>query len=179
MNLDVAQYIDMKYFGDGRGYFTETLNISKEPFNQVQYVQSNMSCNKMGVLRGMHYQVTKPQGKLCQVLSGSACDFVIDLRESSPSFKKVTTFYLEAKGKAVWVPPGYAHGFFAMEEDTLFSYHVFGNSWDKDDECSINPFSVVEVSKVVSSYLTVQSVLTSPKDVDGYDFTEQKYPTYK
>lgn len=176
MKFEFAQYVDLKYFDDDRGYFAETLNISKHPFNQLQYIQSNMSCNHAGALRGMHYQVTKPQGKLCYVASGRAFDFVIDLRKSSPDFLQVRTFLLETKGAAVWVPPGYAHGFFSLEDKTMFCYHVFGNSWFKDDECSINPLSVPDI---ISAEKHAPDFIVSTKDMAGYDFLEQSYPTYE
>ena len=175
MNFNIAQYVDLNYFTDERGYFTETLNISKRPFNQRHYIQSNLSVNKMGVLRGMHYQKTKPQGKLCSVLAGAAFDFVIDLRKSSPDFKKVQVFFLEAKKPAVWVPPGFAHGFLSCRADTIFSYHVFDNSWFKDDECSINPLTVPEIQNMVKTRI---DLIVSPKDLAGYDFTTDDYPQY-
>lgn len=176
MNLKLAQYVDIKRFSDERGYFCETLNLTEPPFDKLNYIQNNVSVNKNDVLRGMHYQHMFPQGKFCYVLSGAAYDFVIDLRQSSPDFLKCRTFYLEPKGPAVWVPPGYAHGFLSCYDNTVFSYHVFGNPWVAGDEHSINPSSVPDIKQLVDNKIYLR---VSPKDAAGYDFYNRSYPVYE
>jgi dTDP-4-dehydrorhamnose 3,5-epimerase len=176
MNLKLAQYVDIKRFFDNRGYFCETLNLSKPPFNQLKHIQSNVSVNNNGALRGMHYQHKFPQGKFCYVLAGAVFDFVIDLRKSSPDFMKCRTFYLEPKGPAVWVPPGYAHGFLSCRDNTVFCYHVFDNAWNKDDEHSINPLTLPDVKYLTETKL---NVITSPKDIAGYDYDAANFPVYE
>jgi dTDP-4-dehydrorhamnose 3,5-epimerase len=176
MNLKIAQYVDIKYFHDDRGYFCETLNLSKPPFNELTYIQSNMSVNNNDVLRGMHYQHKFPQGKFCYAVSGAAYDFVIDLRQSSPDFLTCRTFYLEPKGPAVWVPPGYAHGFLSCRDNTIFSYHVFGNPWVASDEHSINPLSVPDIKQLVDNKIYLR---ISPKDIAGYDYAASSCPVYE
>jgi dTDP-4-dehydrorhamnose 3,5-epimerase len=176
MNKELAQYVDIKHFHDNRGYFCETLNLSKPPFNQLKYIQSNMSVNNNGALRGMHYQHKYPQGKFCYVASGAVFDFAIDLRKNSQNFMKCYTFYLEPKGPAVWIPPGYAHGFFSCINNTVFCYHVFGNVWNKDDEHSINPMTVPDIKYMTEVKL---DVIVSPKDIAGYDYAASTCPIYE
>lgn len=91
----------------------------------VAFVQDNISMSKLNVLRGLHYQVNKPQGKLLQILSGSIQDVVVDLRLSSNNFGKHVSIHLDSKdNNFLWIPPGYAHGFLALENDTKIMYQL-------------------------------------------------------
>ena len=107
--------IEPKVFGDSRGFFYESFN--QKAFNQatglhVTFVQDNMSRSAHNVLRGMHYQINDPQGKIVQVLSGEVFDVAVDLRKSSPSFGCwVATTLSAANRLQQWIPPGFAHGF--------------------------------------------------------------------
>lgn len=105
-------------FGDERGFFYESFNqrdFLKEVGLDVTFVQDNHSHSMQGVLRGLHYQVKQPQGKLVSVIRGKIFDVVVDLREHSSTFGKWESFELsEENRKQLWIPPGFAHGFLAL-----------------------------------------------------------------
>lgn len=107
-------------FGDPRGYFFESFNqrrFSEETGVEVDFVQDNHSRSARHVLRGLHYQIRQPQGKLVRVISGEVYDVAVDLRRSSPTFGKSVGFTLSAENKRmVWIPPGFAHGFCVISE---------------------------------------------------------------
>ena len=120
-----VKIIEPKLFGDDRGFFYESWN--EQSFAQIgldlKFVQDNHSKSAKGVLRGMHYQIRKPQGKLVRVVAGSVYDVVVDLRQSSPTFGKWEGFVLSADNKRMlWVPPGFGHGFLSLEDGTEFLY---------------------------------------------------------
>lgn len=120
-----ARLIEPRVFGDARGFFLETWNARAfaEAGLDLTFVQDNHSRSAKGVLRGMHFQVERPQGKLVRVIRGAVHDVIVDLRRSSPSFGRWEGFYLSADDKAMlWVPPGFAHGFLTLEDDTEFVY---------------------------------------------------------
>ena len=112
--------LEPKVFGDPRGFFLEPYN--KRTFREatgldVEFVQDNHSRSKRGVLRGLHYQIGQPQGKLIRVLSGRIFDVAVDLRRSSPSFGKWVGMELDSESmRMLWIPPGFAHGFAVLSE---------------------------------------------------------------
>ncbi len=112
--------LDPQVFGDDRGFFFEAYNHQK--FAQqtgivTNFVQDNHSCSKQNVLRGLHYQIQQPQGKLIRAIVGTIFDVAIDIRKSSPTFGKWVGYELSAKNKRLlWIPPGFAHGFLALSE---------------------------------------------------------------
>ena len=112
-------------FGDDRGFFIEVWN--QKTFGRlgldVTFVQDNHSRSANGVLRGLHYQIRQPQGKLVRVTAGRVFDVSVDLRRSSPTFGRSVTVELSARNKRMlWVPPGFAHGFLTLEDHTDFLY---------------------------------------------------------
>ncbi len=115
-----------KVFGDARGFFFESFN--KRDFAEVtgldvEFVQDNHSRSARHVLRGLHYQIQNPQGKLVRVTEGAVFDVVVDLRRSSPTFGKWVGAELSAENKRqMWVPPGFAHGFVVLSETADFLY---------------------------------------------------------
>jgi dTDP-4-dehydrorhamnose 3,5-epimerase len=114
-------------FSDTRGYFLETYNAREFAAAGIgdQFVQDNHSQSKRGVLRGLHYQKAKPQGKLVRVLSGEIFDVVVDLRPESNTFGKWSGFNLSAsEQKIVWVPKGFAHGFLTLSGTADVVYKV-------------------------------------------------------
>ena len=118
--------IEPKKFGDSRGYFFESFNqrvfddLSGTPVN---FVQDNQSRSARGVLRGLHYQIRQPQGKLIRVLEGAIHDVAVDLRRDSPTFGKSASFVLSADNNLMaWIPPGFAHGFLALEDGSTVLY---------------------------------------------------------
>lgn len=114
-----------KVFGDERGFFLETFRESwfRERDIVVNFVQDNHSSSSKGVLRGLHYQIKQPQGKLVRVTAGEVYDVAVDLRKNSPTFGKSVGVYLSAENKHIfWVPPGFAHGFLVLSEQAEFNY---------------------------------------------------------
>ena len=118
--------VEPKKFGDLRGFFFESFN--QRDFNAAtgtdfSFVQDNHSRSKHGVLRGLHYQIDKPQGKLVRVVRGSVFDVAVDVRPSSPTFGKWAGVELnEHDNRQLWVPPGLAHGFLVLSESADFLY---------------------------------------------------------
>jgi dTDP-4-dehydrorhamnose 3,5-epimerase len=117
--------IEPTVFGDERGFFMETWNAKtfREHGLDWTFVQDNHSRSAKHILRGLHYQVRQPQGKLLRVTAGRAFDVAVDLRRSSPHFGKWTGIELNSKDKRlIWIPPGFAHGFLTLEDGTDVIY---------------------------------------------------------
>ena len=118
--------IEPKVFGDARGFFYESFN--QRAFNQAtgtdyQFVQDNHSRSSKGVLRGLHYQIQQPQGKLVRVVQGAVFDVAVDIRKSSPTFGQWVGAELSADNhRQLWVPPGFAHGFVVLSDTAEFLY---------------------------------------------------------
>lgn len=118
--------IEPKVFGDARGFFYESFNGSvfdTAVGRHVDFVQDNHSRSSKGVLRGLHYQIKQPQGKLVRVARGAVFDVAVDIRRSSPTFGKWVGVELsEENHKQLWVPEGFAHGFVVLSETADFLY---------------------------------------------------------
>lgn len=117
--------IEPTVFGDQRGYFMETFNYDEfEAYGiPTVYVQDNESKSKKGVLRGLHFQTTRPQGKLVRVISGEVFDVAVDLRKNSPTYGKWEAIYLSDENKKMlYIPPEFAHGFLVTSDEAVFSY---------------------------------------------------------
>lgn len=117
--------IEAKIFDDSRGYFMETYNY--EDFQnaglEMNFVQDNQSKSRKGVLRGLHFQKTYPQGKLVRVISGEVFDVAVDLRKGSPTYKRWYGVILSAENKKqFYVPEGFAHGFLVLSDEVEFVY---------------------------------------------------------
>lgn len=121
-----VKILEPKVFADSRGFFFESFNekIIRETLGlHENFVQDNHSYSVKGVLRGLHYQIRNPQGKLVRVVTGEAFDVAVDMRKSSPSFGKWVGVHLSASNKRIlWVPPGFAHGFLVLSEGADFLY---------------------------------------------------------
>ena len=114
-------------YRDERGAFWETWNCRTAADAGLPdcWAQDNCSLSKRGVIRGLHYQITQPQGKLVRVTHGAAWDVAVDLRRSSPTFGRHVAFELTGEnGAMLWIPPGFGHGFAALTEIVGFSYKV-------------------------------------------------------
>lgn len=122
-----VKIIEPTVFGDERGFFMETWNqntfeeqVTGKP---TQFVQDNHSKSKKGILRGLHYQTENTQGKLVRVVSGEVFDVAVDIRKNSPTFGKWVGVYLSAENKRqLWVPEGFAHGFYVTSNEAEFVY---------------------------------------------------------
>jgi dTDP-4-dehydrorhamnose 3,5-epimerase len=130
MQIIATQHPDVlllrpKVFGDARGFFLESYN--RKAFAEIgidaEFVQDNHSRSAKGVLRGLHYQISQPQGKLVRVVAGEVFDVAVDLRRNSPHFGRVAAFRLSAESHDMaWIPPGFAHGFLVLSEYAEFLY---------------------------------------------------------
>lgn len=117
--------IEPQVFGDNRGFFMETFRDDqfKKKVAPTVFVQDNHSKSAQGILRGLHYQIKQPQGKLVRVISGEVFDVAVDIRKSSPFFGKWVGATLSAENKKMlWIPPGFAHGFYVLSNAAEFTY---------------------------------------------------------
>jgi dTDP-4-dehydrorhamnose 3,5-epimerase len=122
--------------GDSRGYFMETfrLNDFNDAGDSLNFVQDNQSKSSQGTLRGLHYQLNFPQGKLVRVLSGEVFDVAVDIRKNSPTFGQWVGELLSGENhKQLWVPPGFAHGFYVTSESAELSYKCTEYYHPEDD----------------------------------------------
>ncbi|HEX8988887.1 MAG TPA: dTDP-4-dehydrorhamnose 3,5-epimerase [Rhodocyclaceae bacterium] len=131
--------IEPKVFGDQRGFFFESWN--RRSFAalglDIDFVQDNHSRSAKNVLRGLHYQIKHPQGKLVRAIVGEIFDVAVDLRRSSPTFGKWTGFTLSAENRRMaWIPPGFAHGFCVVSESAEFLYKTT-DYWSPEHERSL------------------------------------------
>jgi len=129
-----------KVFGDDRGFFFESFNhrVFEEVVGRpVRFVQDNHSRSAKGVLRGLHYQIRQPQGKLVRVTSGEVFDVAVDLRKNSPTFGKWVGLHLSAENKKqLWIPEGFAHGFVVLSQSAEFLYKTT-DYWAPEHERSL------------------------------------------
>lgn len=124
-NIPDVVLIKPTIFGDHRGFFMETWHQSafQENVSDVDFVQDNHSKSSQGILRGLHYQIQNPQGKLVRVVHGNVFDVAVDMRQSSPTFGQWVGVELSAENHhMLWVPPGFAHGFYVTSESAEFVY---------------------------------------------------------
>lgn len=127
LDIDGALKLEHDVWRDERGLFVETWNeraLGRCGLD-IRFVQDNLSLSRQWTVRGLHYQIQQPQGKLVRVLTGKIFDVIVDLRRRSPTFRRAIGVHLAAdEYDALWVPPGCAHGFLALEHDTRVSYKV-------------------------------------------------------
>lgn len=124
-DIDGVIVVEMKVFGDSRGYFMETYEERKfyEGGITVKFVQDNQSKSTKGVLRGLHFQKTHPQAKLVRVIKGEVYDVAVDLRKDSPTYGKyVGAILSEENKKQFFIPRGFAHGFLVLSDEAEFCY---------------------------------------------------------
>ena len=162
--------VEPKVFEDERGFFLESYH--KRLFNEqgieLEFVQDNHSRSKQGALRGMHYQIRQPQGKLVRVILGEIYDVAVDLRRSSPTFGQWIGFYLSADNKKqLYVPPGFAHGFYVVSEWAEVLYKAtdyYAPQWERTllwNDTHIN---------ISRPLLEGKAPLLSAKDTNGLPF---------
>jgi dTDP-4-dehydrorhamnose 3,5-epimerase len=132
--------IEPKVFGDERGFFLETFQADRYSDLAgitLPFVQDNHSRSSKGVLRGFHFQITKPQGKLVRVVRGEVYDVAVDIRQGSPTYGQWEAVILSEENKTqFWVPPGFAHGFVVLSETADFEYKCT-DYYDPSDEGSL------------------------------------------
>ena len=164
-----------RVFGDERGFFMETWRDSffRENVADKAFVQDNHSKSRANVLRGLHYQLSHPQGKLVRVVQGEVFDVAVDIRKSSPTFGKYVGVRLSSENKLqFWIPEGFAHGFCVISETAEFVYKCT-NYYDPSSEHSIK-WNDPEIGIEWPIPAGVEPLL-SKKDLAGVPFKDAVY----
>ncbi len=165
-NIPEILIIEPQIFGDDRGFFFESFNQQKftdKTGVTLNFVQDNHSRSIKNVLRGLHYQISQPQGKLIRVISGNIFDVAVDIRKNSPTFGQWVGCILNAENKRqLWIPPGFAHGFLVLSENTEVLYKTTDYYAPKSERCII--WNDPDIN--IDWQLTENPVL-SPKDLQG------------
>lgn len=170
-----VKIIEPKVFGDDRGFFLETFRDDwfKENIANVTFVQDNHSKSSQGILRGMHYQLKQAQGKLVRVISGEVYDVAIDMRKNSPSFGQSFGTLLSAENKRqMWVPKGFAHGFYVTSESAEFVYKCTDYYAPEFEQSVLWNDPTLAIEWPIPSD---QKPLLSPKDEVGKLFSDAEY----
>ena len=180
--LEAVKLIQPRLFGDSRGWFAEVFNQTAFAANHLptNFVQDNQSFSTKGVLRGLHYQLGLPQGKLVRVLSGHIWDVAVDLRPNSPDFGKWAGFHLKPPSptdplQLLWIPEGFAHGFLVLSDtaEVLYKttnlYHPFGERTILWNDPTLNITWPLDL-------LDGLTPVVSPKDAQGTLFLQADLP---
>lgn len=160
-------------FGDERGFFFESFRLSEfiEHCGDYEFVQDNHSKSSKGILRGLHYQLEQPQGKLVRVTRGEVFDVAVDMRQSSPTFGQwVGATLSEDNKQMLWVPPGFAHGFYVTSDEAEFQYKCTDYYAPGDEYSLLWNDPTVGIDWPISD----EPVL-SQKDQEGLVFEQAKY----
>ncbi|BBJ00667.1 dTDP-4-dehydrorhamnose 3,5-epimerase [Ferrigenium kumadai] len=162
--------LEPKVFGDSRGFFFESFNrrvFAEATGMELDFVQDNHSRSAKGVLRGLHYQIKQPQGKLVRVVRGAVFDVAVDLRRSSPTFGQwAGTELSEDNQRQLWIPPGFAHGFVVLSESADFLYKTTDYYAPEHERC------VIWNDPDIGIDWPLRNPLLSGKDQAGRAFTE-------
>jgi dTDP-4-dehydrorhamnose 3,5-epimerase len=163
--------IEPQVFGDARGFFLESFNqrdFAQATGLNISFVQDNHSLSKQGVLRGLHYQLQSPQGKLVRVVRGAVFDVAVDLRRSSKTYGQWVGMELSAENKKqLWIPVGFAHGFITLSSDAEFLYKTTAY-WQAGDEHCI-AWNDADLS---IEWPTNIEISLSEKDLRGISFKD-------
>lgn len=171
LSLPDIYLLEPNVFGDDRGFFFESYN--QRQFEQaigkpITFVQSNHSRSAKNVLRGLHYQIQQPQGKLVRVVAGEVFDVAVDIRRSSPTFGQWVGETLSAENKKqLWVPPGFAHGFAVLSDYAEFLYNTT-DYWAPEHERYI----IWNDPTLAIDWPIDQTPTLSEKDTQGKPFIE-------
>ncbi len=162
--------LEPKVFGDERGFFFESFNerdfLSATDLS-VHFVQDNHSQSKKGVLRGLHYQVEQPQGKLVRVTQGEVFDVCVNLKRGHPQFGHWAGTHLSAANKRqLWIPPGFAHGFLVLSDSTDFMYKTTGYYSPTAERCLLWNDPALSIQWPLAALGELSPILT-PKDQAG------------
>jgi len=168
--LNDVYIIENKLFQDDRGFFMESFNLKQ--FRDIvdypiEFVQDNHSKSSQSVLRGLHYQIKYPQGKLVRCISGSIYDVAVDLRKSSKTFGKWIGVTLNRPEKQLWIPPGFAHGFHVMSETTEVTYKTTDYYIPDDQETLAWDDPILNID-----WVNIREPILSTKDKVGKSFEQ-------
>ena len=169
-------------FGDSRGWFAEVFNQSTFDAAglSAHFIQDNQSFSIKGVLRGLHYQLGKPQGKLVRVLSGHIWDVAVDLRRDSPDFGKWAGFHLKAESpndelQLLWIPEGFAHGFLVLSDTAEVFYKTTNFYHPEGERCIVWNDPTLAIDWPIEA-INCDRPSVSPKDAAGKAFLEAELP---
>ncbi len=176
--IEEVLIIEPRVFSDSRGFFFESYNKAKYQADVInkEFVQDNISVSKKNVLRGLHYQLEQPQGKLVSVLEGEVFDVAADIRKGSPTFGQWVGVILSAENRRqFYVPEGFAHGFCVMSNTAIFSYKCTAG-YRPDDE-----HTLLYSDPSIGVNWPCESPNLSDKDKEGLSLAELEFylPTYK
>jgi dTDP-4-dehydrorhamnose 3,5-epimerase len=153
--------LEPQVFGDDRGFFYESFNhrqFEDAVGKSVQFVQDNHSRSAKNVLRGLHYQIAQPQGKLVRVVQGEVFDVAVDIRKNSPTFGKWVGEVLSAENKKqLWVPEGFAHGFVTLSDTAEFLYKTTNYYAPAHERCIKWNDSTINIAWPISGEPTVSA----------------------
>ncbi|WP_186091720.1 dTDP-4-dehydrorhamnose 3,5-epimerase [Burkholderia gladioli] len=174
--LPEVKIIEPAVFGDTRGFFYESFNAREFEESVAQgfeFVQDNHSRSMRGVLRGLHYQIVRPQGKLVRVVAGEVFDVAVDLRLSSPNFGKWAGVRLSAKNyRQLWIPPGFAHGFVVLSVSAEFVYKATDYWFPEYERSLLWSDPMIKIDWPIE-----QAPLLAAKDAEGKPLFEAEcYP---
>ena len=162
--------IEPKVFGDDRGFFFESFNrrrFAELTGRDLDFVQDNHSRSTKDVLRGLHYQIQHPQGKLVRVVQGAVLDVAVDIRKNSPTFGRYFALELSADNKLMlWIPEGFAHGFVVLTDTAEFLYKTTDYWYPEHERCIRWNDPALAIDWKLKSAPAV-----SPKDAQGKDFS--------
>lgn len=169
--LNGIMLFTIKAYQDDRGFFLESYNNIVQNILNVQFVQDNHSKSKQYVIRGLHYQWEPLVGKLIRVIKGSGLDIAVDLRKESPTYGQWESYVLtEDNFKMIWIPPGFAHGFLSLEDNTHLVYKTSG-LYNSKTEGVINPLCpFLKIDWTIPSHLAI----LSSKDAMSQTFEQYK-----
>jgi dTDP-4-dehydrorhamnose 3,5-epimerase len=177
-----VKLIQPQRFGDNRGWFAEVFNQStfSTAGLPTQFVQDNQSFSAKGVLRGLHYQFSRQQGKLVRVLSGHIWDVAVDLRRNSPDFGKWAGFHLRAQSpddplQLLWIPEGFAHGFLVLSDTAEVLYKTTNFYYPAGERSIVWNDPTLNIAWPLEALNGAHPVI-SPKDAQGSLFTAADLP---
>lgn len=170
-SLSEVLILEPQAFGDSRGFFFESYNardFARVTGQDVLFVQDNHSKSAKNVLRGLHYQIDHPQGKLVRVTHGAVFDVAVDMRRSSPHFGRWDGVVLSAENKRqLWIPPGFAHGFVTLSDSAEFLYKTTDYWFPEHERCLLWNDPSVGVSWPIDA-----TPLLAAKDMAGKPLSE-------
>ena len=178
--IEDVKIIKPDVYGDSRGYFFESYNKAKYESFLIKnnWIQDNESTSKINTLRGLHYQIPPyTQAKIVRVIKGKVLDVAVDIRTDSPSFGQYVSIILSGENKyQFYIPRGFAHGFFTMEDDTIFAYKC-DNKYEKTAERGI--LFNDETLNIKWPYTQLEDYIISEKDLNNSTFKNAELFTKK
>lgn len=165
--LEDVKLLRPQRFGDDRGWFAEVFNAKRyeEAGLPARFVQDNQSVSRRGVLRGLHYQVVQPQGKLVRCLAGKIWDVAVDIRPGSPQFGKWAGFLLDSEQlESLWIPEGFAHGFLVLSEAATVLYKTTDFYHPAGERCIRWNDPAIGIEWPLEG---IQQTIVSPRDAEG------------